>query len=83
MNRIVNEELKDRAIVVKNGISGISLICDRLTLLDSQNPFQVASGELENKIAKSEYWSPQTEDNIGILFGQTGMGLALLKEHME
>ena len=81
MYRIVNEELKNRAIAIKNGISGVSLICDQLAILDSQNPFRIKHEELERKISESEYWSHQFEDNIGILYGNTGMGLALLKSN--
>jgi len=79
MKRIVNEEFKNRAIAIKNGISGVSLICDQLTILDSKNPFRIKYEELERKISESEYWAQQFEDNIGILYGNTGIGLALLK----
>ena len=80
MDKILHKELKCRSISIKNGIAGISLICDYLSATDPDNQFTISYGELEKKISESDYWAPQVADNIGLLHGHAGMGFALLNK---
>jgi len=79
MDTIIHEELKTNAIALINGISGISLICDRISAIDANNKFNIKSEEMERKMKETFLLSFHTTNKTSILSGYTGMGYALLK----
>lgn len=81
--RIWNHEFKSLNIFVVNGVSGLMMICQMLNNLTGEDDFILEIKQALSKISNSEFWKDIEiykvgKENIGLVSGLSGIGLALI-----